>query len=126
MSEHTYVVRWPIVDMRTPLSDLLGTAMQDIARELTTRLLRQAAPVEWAITRDHAGMVLVATVPVTVPDRVDEPDPPGARRNGRDDLQTRESIHELFAMGETHAAIASRLGISEAAVDRARYRRRAS
>lgn len=60
-------------------------------------------------------------------DRIDDPtytpDPGVARRDRA--YTAREDVLELLALGETHAAIAARLGISEAAVDRARYGRSA-
>lgn len=55
-----------------------------------------------------------------IDDPAHSPDPGVARRDRRG--AAREDVLELLALGETHAAIAARLGISEAAVDRARYR----
>lgn len=120
----TYTMRWPIIDMRLPLADLLGQAMQDLAAELRSRILRQVAPVEWSITRDHAGMILVAAVPVSTPSREEDRDLSEHRRRRATVRATGDDIRELLAMGETHAAIAARFGITEAAVDRARYDRR--
>jgi lambda repressor-like predicted transcriptional regulator len=59
-----------------------------------------------------------------IDDPAHRPDPDVRRRpDGRG--TPREDVLELLAQGETHAAIAARLGISEAAVDRARYGRSA-
>lgn len=118
---HTFTMRWPIIDMRHPLNELLGQAMQDLARELRNRLWQQAEPVEWAITRATGGMVLVATVAVALPDRTDETDLAKHRRRREPRLCRGDDVRELLDQGETHAAIAARLGITEAAVDRHRY-----
>lgn len=118
----TYRMQWPIIDMRTPLNDLLGQAMQDLAAELRSRILRQAAPVEWSITRDHAGMVLVATVPVAAPDRAEDQDLAEHRRRRDRRTNHAEDVADLIELGETDAAIAARLGISETSARRARDR----
>ena len=126
MNDATWQMTWPIVDMTTPLNDLLGAAMQDIAVELRNRIYRQAAPVEWHITRQGAGIVLVADVPVALPDRSEEPDrtrdrrrqPDGGLRRGA----AREDVLELLRLGETPEAIAQRLGITVDAVKRAQQR----
>lgn len=124
MTDATWHMTWPVVDMTTPLNDLLGAAMQDICAELQSRLLRQAAPVEWRITRNGAGIVLIADVPVALPAKDDDPDEAKHRRrqSGTRRWTSREDILELINLGETPEAIAQRFGITVDAVKRAQLR----
>jgi len=125
MPDATWRMTWPITDMTTPLNDLLGWAMQDIARELRARVLRQSAPVEWRISRNGAGIVLVAEVPVQTPDPGDDEQHLDARhrRTSQRARLRREDVHELLRLGETSESIAARFGVTHEAVERHRYAR---